>query len=69
MDMLALVASVVGALVLGADLGWASRRHAHWCPACGDRLTCGSCRQAAHERSRAQVYPLGPGLSGPGGPL
>ena len=35
-------AAVVGVLV-GVVLGWLSRAHIRWCPACGGSLTCLGC--------------------------
>lgn len=74
-----LVTGVVG-LLAGTALGWASRKHAHWCPKDGSRLTCALCQPVLREiirtgypaHGRASVYDgfaLGPGNSGPGGPL
>lgn len=68
------VVCVVAALLLGAVVGWAMRKHAHWCPVCGGRLTCVLCQQVSREvvrtgylaRGRAVVIPLDDGNPGPG---
>jgi hypothetical protein len=64
MTPLLVVTCVVAALLLGAIVGWASRRHAHWCPKDGARLTCALCQPVAREvvrtgypaHGRARVY-------------
>jgi hypothetical protein len=66
MTPLLFLTCVVAALLLGTMLGWASRRHAHWCPNCGGRLACVLCQPVswsiAHSgypaNGRARVHGL-----------
>jgi hypothetical protein len=69
MTSVLVITCVVAALLLGIIAGWVSRRHAHWCPRCGGRLTCAVCRSVRREIGRpGRVYPLDAyGNSGPGG--
>ena len=78
--MVALLATGLGGLLLGVILGWASRRHAHWCPNDGTRLTCAQCQPVLREITRSGypvvgrvpaglIVPLRDGNSGPGGPF
>jgi hypothetical protein len=77
--MVAFIATALGGLLLGAAFGWASRRHAHWCPQCGGRLTCPLHDPMLRETMRTGraiarvpaglIIPLQEGNSGPGGPL
>ncbi|TML33351.1 MAG: hypothetical protein E6G35_00595 [Actinobacteria bacterium] len=78
--MVALLATGLGGLLLGGAIGWASRRHAHWCPNDGTRLTCARCQPVLREITRTGypvvgrvpaglIIPLRDGNSGPGGPL
>jgi hypothetical protein len=76
--VLGLIATGLVGLLAGTALGWASRKHAHWCPKDGVRLTCALCQPErevtrtgypAHGRARVWTVPLDQGNSGPGGPL
>ena len=80
LGVLTLIATGAVGLLLGAVLGWSSRRHAHWCPECGGRLTCPLHQPLIREITRSGypaigrvpaglVVPLRDGNSGPGGPL
>ncbi len=44
MFALIVLVGLVG-LLAGLALGWYLRRINHWCPQCGDVLTCAACRK------------------------